>query len=100
MQTYPTAQPPALEPGEMGEQIAAQLELAELPRIDTKSAEAIRERIKQYFDWCIANDTRPHVEQMALALHVSRQSLWNWRREGGERGEVIEQAVQVLASLH
>ena len=96
---YPTAQQPEMEEGEMSKAIAAELELVSLPKIDTTDPVQVKERIDQYFQWCISHDARPHVEQMALALKVTRQTLWNWRQTGNERGKIIENAVQVIASL-
>ena len=95
----PVAQQPDMEKGEMSKAISAELELVALPKIDTTDPEQVRERVDQYFKWCMNHDARPHVEQMALALKVTRQTLWNWRQTENERGRIIDNAVQVIASL-
>lgn len=97
---YPTAVQPEVLPGEMGQQIQLQLSLAKLPPIDYKDPEQVEKRITEYFQWCADHDTRPHLEELALALGVVRQTLWKWRKQGGKRGELIDRAVQLLASLH
>ena len=96
---YPQSEPPKLEPGEMALQIKQNMELRNLPPIDITNPEQVRQRTEDYFNFCIANDSRPHVEGLALAIGVSRQTLWNWRQAGRERGAVIDQAVQLIASL-
>ena len=97
---FPNAQPPKVKSGEMAAAIANQLELLSWERIDTSQPEQIQERLMEYFQWCIEKDHKPHVEEMALSLRVSRQALWNWQQQGGERGEVITLAKQILASMH
>lgn len=96
---YPTAQQPEMEKGEMSKAISAELQLVALPKIDTTDPEQVQARVNQYFQWCVDHDTRPHVEQLALALRVTRQTLWNWRQTDNERGRIIDNAIQVLASL-
>lgn len=97
---YPTAVQPEVLPGEMGKQITEQLSLAKLPAIDYRDPEQLEKRITEYFQWCADHDTRPHLEELALAVGVTRQCLWKWRKQGGKRGELIDRAVQLLASLH
>ena len=97
---FPNAQQIPVKTGEMGEMVRKELELLSLPMVNTHDVDQIRERINAYFQWCIKNDTRPHVEQLALALGVTRKSLWMWRQENSQRGQLIDAAVQVLASLH
>ena len=97
---FPSAQLPDMSPGEMASAISEQLELANWERIDITQSERIGERIEEYFRWCIQKDHKPHVEEMALALGTTRQTLWNWQQQGGQRGEIISLAKQLLASLH
>ena len=100
LSNFPNAQLPDVAPGEMASAISEQLELTKWESIDIMQPEQIRDRIETYFRWCITKDHKPHVEEMALALGVTRQTLWNWQQQGGERGEIISLAKQLLASLH
>lgn len=97
---FPNAQPVALKKGEMAEAIKDELELATWPKVDTSVPDQIKDRIIKYFEWCVSKDKRPHVEEMALSLSTSRQTLWNWSQEGSERGEIVKWAKQILASMH
>ena len=100
LSNFPNAQLPDVDPGEMALAISEQLELTKWEHIDITQPEQIRDRIERYFKWCVQKDHKPHVEEMALALGTTRQSLWNWQQQGGERGEIISLAKQLLASLH
>ena len=94
---YPNAQELKVEPWEISEVVGKMAELRELPKPLTD--DEIESRVKYFFDWCVRNDVRPGVELMALALQTTRQTLWNWQREGGRRGEIITIAKQMLAAL-
>lgn len=94
---FPTNQQPDVEPGEIGTLVAKMEQLRGMskPKTDTEVAE----RVQWYFRWCIDNDCRPGVEMMALSLGVTRQTLLDWQRKGGRRGETITAAKQLLAAL-
>lgn len=94
---YPNAQQIKAEPGEISvivEKISY-LRGLERPQTDLE----VEERVKYFFQWCVDNDVRPGVELMALALGTTRQTLWNWQKDGGRKGEIITLAKQVLAAL-
>lgn len=97
---FPNAQPVALKKGEMALAIKDELELATWPKVDTSVPDQIKGRIIEYLEWCVSKDKRPHVEEMALALSTSRQTLWNWSNEGSKRGEIVKWAKQILSSMH
>lgn len=94
---YPNAQQVNTEPGEISEIVEKMSFLRGMNRPQTD--EEVEERVKYFFQWCADNDVRPGVELMALALGTTRQTLWNWQREGGKRGEIITIAKQMLAAL-
>lgn len=43
-----------------------------------ENEEQLKERIKQYFDFCADNNFRPGVESLSLALGVDRVTYWRW----------------------
>ena len=94
---YPNNQPLEVEPGEISEVVGKMTELRELTK--PLPDDEIEERDKYFFDWCVRTDTRPGVELLALSLQTTRQTLWNWQKEGGRRGEIITIAKQMLAAL-
>ena len=62
----------------------------------------IEKRIDEYFDECIVTQTRPTVECMALAIGVSRMSLWNWKcgiKCDAERTRIIQSACDAIATF-
>lgn len=55
---------------------ACLMELAD-KRIPNTTAE-LKQRIHDYFEFCIDNSRRPGIEGLCLALGTSRQAFWNW----------------------
>ena len=43
-----------------------------------QTLEELKERTKKYFEFCANSRLRPCVETLAVALGVSRQTLWEW----------------------
>lgn len=94
---WPVAQNPDVKPGEMSVMVKLINDIRELERPKTDGE--VEQRISAFFQWCIDNDVRPGVELMALSLGTTRQTLWNWQKEGGRKGEIITQAKQMIAAL-
>lgn len=66
-----------------------------------KTDAEIEERINSFFGYCAERGERPTVEKLALALGVSRRTLWSWKTEirgSAERSELIQYAYEVLAA--
>ncbi|MBQ7347785.1 MAG: hypothetical protein IJW55_07495 [Clostridia bacterium] len=61
------------------------------------------ERLYAFFDTCAARGEIPSVEKMALALGVTRQSLWNWehglKSATERRRQMIQRAKEALAAI-
>lgn len=94
---WPSAQQPDVKAGE----ISAMVKKLEALRGKSRPAtdDEVEERVKWFFEWCAANDVRPGVELLALSLGTTRQTLWKWQQEGGQKGHIIMQAKQVIAAL-
>lgn len=68
------------------------------PRSDAE----VTQRIDQYFTFCGQHNLRPGIESLALALHVSRQTIYLWGKGincSVERQQTIENAKQFIASF-
>lgn len=48
-----------------------------------KDVEECKQRIDDFFELCERTSLRPGVESLAMALHVSRQTLSNWEHGKG-----------------
>ena len=94
---FPNAQQPSVKPGETGKLVGNIEQLRAMPAV--REPDAIRERVKWFFEWCSERDIRPGVELLALSLGCTRQTLLNWQREGSDRGHIIDAAKQVIAAL-
>lgn len=87
------------EPGDNTKYLSHNLQIAQLPSIDTADPKQVEQRIFEYFSICNENDMKPSMASLALALGVSRNTLWEWSI-GGFRSathyDVIKKAVQML----
>lgn len=73
--------------------------LRRLPKVDTKNPKEVEQRVNDYFQFCADHEKRPTVEGLALALHTTRQTLFNWENKQDERGEIIRMAKSMLNAL-
>lgn len=73
------------------------------PREPVKTNEECAERLNDYFAQCCRTGQIPTVEDMCLALGVTRQTVWEW--ENGKRGanqerrDMIKKAKEILAAI-
>lgn len=94
------------EPGEIGKIVADAVNISRWSPIDTNDANQVIERINQYYDYCVANDVKPDMSGLALAIGVSRKTLWCWEngvesnkpdtvRNALKKGREINEAITV-----
>lgn len=75
------------------------------PKIDIDSDQEVEDRINLYFDYSVGAGLRPNIEGLALALGISRSTLWDWetgRRRGNidsSRADIIKKAKDYIAYL-
>ena len=65
-----------VEPGDHAKFTQANLELMKLPDIDIRNPDQVNARIDEYFKLTMEKDLKPAVSGMAMALGISRGSLW------------------------
>ena len=59
----------------------------------------VKERIEEYFDSCRFGGLRPAMESLCMSLHISRETLRNWKNGVGcsrERQQIIQDARQLV----
>ena len=87
------------EPGDNAKYLKHNMQISQLPQIDTSDAKQVEERINEYFTICFQNDMKPSVAGLALAVGVARKTLWDWAN-GFNRREThcnaIKKAYQML----
>lgn len=62
-----------------------------------QSDEEVKQRIDEYFDFCQRSSIRPGIETLALSLHVSRITIYNWGNGvccSPERQEIIQRGIE------
>ena len=59
----------------------------------------VRERVEEYFDACRFGGLRPAMESLCMSLHISRETMRNWKNGVGcskERQQIIQDARQLV----
>lgn len=91
------------KPGDNSRVIRHFMTLRKLPEIDIDDAKAVDDRVWEYMEQCEADDVKPTVEGLAIALHTTRNALCNWqngvyRKDSGHR-DTIKSAVQMINGI-
>ena len=64
------------EPGDNTRIVQTNMKFFDMPRVDLKNPEDVRERLTEYFKIYGEADLKPTVAGMAMALGVNRRTLW------------------------
>jgi hypothetical protein len=64
------------EPGDNTRIVMTNMKFFDMPRVDLKDPDAVRERLCEYFRIYGEADLKPTVAGMAMALGVNRRLLW------------------------
>lgn len=65
-----------LEEGDNNKFTSMGLWLMNLPKIDVRDPAAVQQRLNDYFGYMAAQDAKPTVAGMAMALGIDRRRLW------------------------
>ena len=64
------------EPGDNTRIVQTNMKFFDMPRVDLKDPDAVRERLVEYFRIYGEADLKPTVAGMAMALGINRKTLW------------------------
>ena len=64
------------EPGDNTRIVQTNMKFFDMPRVDLKNPEAVRERLAEYFKIYGEADLKPTVAGMAMCLGINRKTLW------------------------
>ncbi len=64
------------EPGDNTRIVQTNMKFFDMPKVDLKNPEAVRERLVEYFKIYGEADLKPTVAGMAMALGIHRRTLW------------------------
>lgn len=90
------------EPGDNSRYLRYALVSWDLPPIDISDAEQVKQRIADYFQFCIENDRKPNMIGMANWLGVDRATVNSWKTgeyRSSSHLPVIKKAVDILEEL-
>lgn len=66
------------DPGDNSKYLSHSLKMWNWQKPDMGDANAVQQRINDYFSLCNEDDMKPTVSGMALAFSVNRKTLWKW----------------------
>ena len=71
------------------------------PPINTKDDDEIEQRIDEYLNWCVTNQTRPSMEGVAVATGLNRTTIWRWGEGlyGSKRQQEIIQKAKAFITM-
>lgn len=95
------------EPGDNTRIVQTNMKFFDMPRVDLKNPDAVRERLAEYFRIYGEADLKPTVAGMAMCLGVDRRRLWdiktgNYTNVGGykdlppETVDLVKKAYEIL----
>ena len=93
---------PPVEPGEVSRYVRYAMASIDLPPIDISDPEQVRERIRQYFQFCVDNDRKPQIVGMANWLGVDRTTIASWKRgeyRSDTHSHIIKKAVDIIEEM-
>lgn len=86
-------------PDDVREALGSVIYWMERGNADTpKTNEEIQARCIEYIKECYNQGQRMTVEKLALALGITRETLWKWEQANDERGNIIKKAKDWIAS--
>ena len=65
------------DPGDNTRIVQTSMKFFDMPRVDLKNPEAVRERLVEYFRIYGEADLKPTVAGMAMCLGINRRTLWS-----------------------
>lgn len=74
-----SAASPDIPEGDNNKYTTVALAVMQMPKIDYRDPEQLRNRIGEYFKLCADNDMKPGVVAMGLAIGLDRRRLWEIR---------------------
>lgn len=80
------------EPGDNTRIVQTNMKFFDMPRVDLKNPDAVRERLAEYFKIYGEADLKPTVAGMAMCLGINRRTLWaiaNDQPSGGNGYKMI-----------
>lgn len=94
---------PTLKKGDNTRYLRNALASFNLPPIDIKDAEQVRERVGWYFNNCLDNDAKPGVAGLCNALGITRMTFFNWqngRHTTKEHQAIASKAKSIIEELY
>lgn len=87
------------DPGDNRKFINHSLTLASLGKVNMKDNDAVKERVRTYFEICAEDDMKPSVAGLAVAFSMDRKCLWEYRTGAIGKSEEVRNTLKQAVSL-
>ena len=90
------------EPGENSRYVRYALASWDLPPIDISDPDQVKQRIGEYFQYCIDNDRKPQIVGMCNWIGITRQTLNEWVNgvtRSATHGDIIKKAYTMIEEM-
>lgn len=87
------------DPGDNAKYLAHSMKMWDWQKPDMGDANAVQQRVTDYFMLCNADDMKPTVTGMALAFGVDRKTIWRWVN-GIEAGHLTAESRNTLKKAY
>lgn len=90
------------EPGDNSRYLRHALASWDMPPIDISDGEQVKQRVADYFNYCIENDRKPNIVGMANWLGVDRSTVHSWKigkYRASTHHDTIKKAVDIMEEL-
>lgn len=76
------------------------LAIMQLPKIDHKDPQQLRNRVVEYFQLCADHDMKPGVAAVGLAIGLDRRRLWEIRSGSSRNGSIPQECKDIINSVY
>lgn len=94
---FPNAQ--RRKPDQVRDELDTFRRIMELPPIDIKSGSDVQQRIDEYLNICLDEGMMPTIQGVSLALHIHRNTFWEWTNEDSQRGRACRNFKTLQAAM-
>lgn len=90
------------KPGDNARYLRYAMASLDLPPIDIADPEQVKQRINDYFVFCVENDRKPNIKGLGNWLGVSRETVNTWKNgdyRAATHSDLIKKAIDILEEI-
>lgn len=76
------------------------LAIMQMPKIDVRNPEQLRNRVLEYFQLCADMDMKPGVAAIALAIGLDRRRMWEIKTGSSRNGSIPQECKDIISGVY